>query len=201
MWKFHRHITRPFFTRDRITDFDNFGKHADDVIGQMKARFRAGYPVDFQDAISRFTLDSATQFLFDNDVRSLSTGLPYPHDGPLAQDLHQKLSPAEEFAVAFLQSQELIAERARLGWVWPLAEIFHTKTDKPMKIINSYLDPIMRDALERHRLEPKSEKNIEDVGEGDTLLDHLVKQTDDTKILKDEILNILIAGRDTVSTF
>ncbi|KAI5115351.1 hypothetical protein M0805_004636 [Coniferiporia weirii] len=38
--------------------------------------------------------------------------------------------------------------------------------------------------------------NIE---EGETLLDHLVKLTDDPVILKDETLNIMIAGRDTTA--
>lgn len=41
-------MTRPFFSRDRISDFEIFEKHADDTIGQLKARLRQGYPVDFQ---------------------------------------------------------------------------------------------------------------------------------------------------------
>lgn len=41
-------MTRPFFSRDRITDFENFGRHSDDVIAQMKERFKQGYAVDFQ---------------------------------------------------------------------------------------------------------------------------------------------------------
>lgn len=41
-------MTRPFFSRDRISDFDNFARHADDILSQMKARFREGYAVDFQ---------------------------------------------------------------------------------------------------------------------------------------------------------
>lgn len=41
-------MTRPFFSRDRISDFDNFSHHADAVISQMKVRFREGHAVDFQ---------------------------------------------------------------------------------------------------------------------------------------------------------
>lgn len=48
MWKFHRSMTRPFFSHDRISHFNTFDRHAEDAITQMKARFRAGYPVDFQ---------------------------------------------------------------------------------------------------------------------------------------------------------
>ena len=48
MWKFHRGITRPFFTRNRISHFNIFDRHADHAIIQIKSRLRAGYPVDFQ---------------------------------------------------------------------------------------------------------------------------------------------------------
>lgn len=48
MWKFHRSMTRPFFSRDRISAFDNFERHAELVIQHMKDRFRAGYAIDFQ---------------------------------------------------------------------------------------------------------------------------------------------------------
>ena len=41
-------MTRPFFNRDRISDFGIFKQHADDAIGQVKARLRQGHPVDFQ---------------------------------------------------------------------------------------------------------------------------------------------------------
>ena len=48
MWKFHRGITRPFFTHDRISHFNIFDRHAEDAITLIKSRLRAGYPVDFQ---------------------------------------------------------------------------------------------------------------------------------------------------------
>lgn len=41
-------MTRPFFSKDRIGHFDIFEKHAEDAIGQLKARLREGYPIDFQ---------------------------------------------------------------------------------------------------------------------------------------------------------
>ena len=41
-------MTRPFFTRDRISDFEIFEKHANDALGQLKARLNQGDPVDFQ---------------------------------------------------------------------------------------------------------------------------------------------------------
>lgn len=41
-------MTRPFFSKDRISDFENFGRHADATIISIKERLREGYAVDFQ---------------------------------------------------------------------------------------------------------------------------------------------------------
>ena len=41
-------MTRPFFTKDRISHFENFDRHADEAIRQLKARLNEGYAVDIQ---------------------------------------------------------------------------------------------------------------------------------------------------------
>lgn len=41
-------MTRPFFTKDRISHFDIFNRHAEDAISQMKTRLKEGYAVDLQ---------------------------------------------------------------------------------------------------------------------------------------------------------
>lgn len=70
-------MTRPFFTRERISDFELFGRHADIAIAKIKERVnerddreeavgqagQIGRAIDFQDLVSRFTLDSATEFV------------------------------------------------------------------------------------------------------------------------------------------
>lgn len=60
-------MTRPFFSRERTSDFELFGRHADDAISKLSARLSEGEAVDFQDLVSRFTLDSATEFVRTND--------------------------------------------------------------------------------------------------------------------------------------
>jgi hypothetical protein len=41
-------MTRPFFARDRVTDFELFDHHAEVVVALLKARFAQGEPIDFQ---------------------------------------------------------------------------------------------------------------------------------------------------------
>lgn len=46
--RFHRSMSRPFFTRDKISHFDIFDRHAEDTISQVKARLKEGEAVDIQ---------------------------------------------------------------------------------------------------------------------------------------------------------
>ncbi|EEB90241.1 hypothetical protein MPER_11571, partial [Moniliophthora perniciosa FA553] len=181
LWKFHRNITRPFFSKDRISHFDIFDRHADVAIAQMKKRFREGYPVDFQDVVSRFTLDSATEFLFGKDVQTLSGTLSYPFYSPLAN-----VSPdsSDEIRNRFVQSfngaQNATALRARFGDEWPLFEFWKDKTKEKMKDVNRFLEPVLTEALRRQQEKGGIRKlGIDrEVEEGETVLDHLVNYTD-----------------------
>ncbi|VDB86505.1 unnamed protein product [Peniophora sp. CBMAI 1063] len=201
-WKFHRSMARPFFSRDRISHFDIFNRHVDDVLVQAKHRLREGHALDFQDMISRFTLDSATEFLFGHDVRSLSAGLPYPQVPGVPIQALAPYHPANVFTRAFSQVQSEAAVRVRYGALWPFFELSGDRTKKHMKIIDTFIEPIISDAIEKDRTDKRRGVDTSLGGNGnsaDTLLGHLVKVTDDRKLIKDEILNIAIAGRDTTA--
>ncbi|KAJ2917131.1 hypothetical protein MD484_g3285, partial [Candolleomyces efflorescens] len=140
MWKFHRTMARPFFSRDRVTDLERFDKHIQEAIALMKQRISAGYAVDFQDLIQRTTMALATEFLFGAAVNSLQISvedLPQPFNHPDYQASVQAFSknPANEFSDAFLRAQTVAAERDRAGWVWPLTELFEDRLKNDMKII------------------------------------------------------------------
>ncbi|KAG6830203.1 hypothetical protein H0H92_001790 [Tricholoma furcatifolium] len=203
MWKFHRAMTRPFFSKDRITHFDIFERHAQDAIQQLKARLKEGYPVDIQDLASRFTMDSATEFLFSKDVQSLGAGLPYPHYSSLAHSEAAERHPANIFSKAFDEAQRLLAFRARYGASWPLTEFWKDKVKEKMVPIFEFIDPILSAAVERNKELNNGEKlgaNVDrEVQDGESLIDHLIKYTDDPIVLRDETLNILLAGRDTTT--
>ena len=183
--RFHRSITRPAFTRDRISDFELFDRHAEIVIHQLKFRFREGQSVDFQDLMGRFALDSATEFLFGHCVHSLDAGLPYPHnlsDTP-ANILTPEKQVANDLSAALLDAQFAVGQRERFGFVWPLREVFENKTKKPMKVIDAFIEPIVADAIAKNDIRREEKVSEEDEG---TLLDHLIQVTSDPKILKDE---------------
>ncbi|KII89804.1 hypothetical protein PLICRDRAFT_39976 [Plicaturopsis crispa FD-325 SS-3] len=207
-WKFHRSMTRPFFSKDRIAHFDIFDEHAEHAIRLIRQRLREGWPVDLQDALSRFTLDSATEFLFGHNVNSLSAGLPYPSASLLPaspEHLNNPTHPSNVFAAAFAEAQSLTANRFRLGPIWPLTEFWKDKTKVPMEVVYSFIEPIVEDAISKKRAEGgvnlgDGTVKAREVAEGETLLNHLVNYTEDKKIIMDETMNIMIAGRDTTAS-
>ncbi|CAA7269185.1 unnamed protein product [Cyclocybe aegerita] len=192
MWKFHRSMTRPFFTRERISDFEIYDRNADASLKLAKTRLAEGYSIDFQDLVSRFTLDSATEFLFGYNVDSLSAGIPYP-------PAHAELTPASfhehsstVFTTAFTKAQVIAAKRTGQGPDWPLFEKLQDTIHPLRKIMDRYTEPVIREGVEK-KVAEKGEKMEEE----STLLEHLLKHTQDQQILKDELVNLLVAGRDT----
>lgn len=223
-------MTRPFFARERISDFDTFGRHADALLGSLVSRVREGYAIDVQDALSRFTLDSATEFLFGRCVHALRQGLPYPEssarliDSDSKQVSIDKTKNAEsqnataQFGDAFAEALKIIGDRGMKGPLWSLWELWGDHTESSMRIVRAFVYPILEEAIRKKR-EREAQGEIvkkDEIREDETLLDYLVKHTDgklyhriykvpmilnriaDPTILRDETINILIAGRDTV---
>jgi hypothetical protein len=126
-----------------------------------------------QDLISRFTLDSATEFLFGHCVNSLSASLPYPHN---VVSPRNDLSSNPDFASASAKVQDVGAWRVKFGPLWVLTELFGDKTRASMKVLDEFLDPILTDAVRKAKDKPPNSE-LNEVDEDGTLLDHLVKRT------------------------
>ncbi|KAI0693638.1 cytochrom P450 [Cytidiella melzeri] len=197
LWKFHRNISRPFFSKERISHFDVFDRHATQVIKLIKKRMQEGHAVDFQDLVARFTLDSATEFLFGKDLMSLEAPLPYPSTSGLADTQSNADHPANRFARSFLRAQELSSRRSSLTYAWPLWEFWRNKVDEHIETMDEFIEPLLQEAMSKKRHNKGSESSI--TPQDETMLQHLVNSTDDYKVIRDETVNILLAGRDTTA--
>ncbi|KAI0344275.1 cytochrom P450 [Trametopsis cervina] len=195
MWKFHRGISRPYFSKDRIAHFEVFDRHASAAIDLIKGRMQEGHAIDFQDLVARFTLDSATEFLFGKDLCSLSAGLPYASTSGRTDAHSAKDHPANKFANSFWEAQELTAKRAMFMKAWPLWEFWTNTVDKHTATMDAFIEPLLKEAIAKKG----QAKNTSGDEEDETLLQNLVKSTDDPKVIRDETLNILLAGRDTTA--
>ncbi|KAJ6509737.1 hypothetical protein DFH09DRAFT_942343 [Mycena vulgaris] len=183
--RFHRSMTRPFFSRERITDFDIFDKHANDAIRQAAARLRQGYAVDIQvdtylinlqNVASRFTLDSGTEFLFGKSVESLSAGLAYPRGSSQKNPDSFLNHPSNTFVDTLLKGQQVHVGRSRFGNKWPLTEFWQDRVKPHRQVIDQFIEPILNDALQdkaRRHTEPEDSKP-----KADSLLSHLLETTE-----------------------
>jgi hypothetical protein len=130
---------------------------------------------------SRFALDAASEFLFGHNLDTLSASLPIP--GKTA--MGPKGSATEDlwgsFATAFEMAQQIITSRARIGYLWPLFELFKDKTEPHVKIIKDWLDPLVKRALDdKLRAE---EAGIASPIADKTFLQHLADSTEGERIL------------------
>jgi len=88
-----------------------------------------------------------------------------------------------------------LAPRFRRGPLWPLFEWFKEATKDHNEAIDAWLEPLITKALEDKKLRDGKKLSQE---EG-SLTDHLVESTSDVRLIRDELLNILLAARDTVN--
>ncbi|KAJ7599818.1 cytochrome P450 [Mycena floridula] len=188
-------MTRPFFNKDRISDFDIFDKHAKDALSQIKTRLSQGYPVEFQvysfdtGCCWTFYIGFCDRLPFGKDVRSLSAGLPYPPS--VAGSGYVEDHPSNKFMTAFALGQHYSSLRARSGVHWRMMEMKRDEVLQLRKVINEFVDPIIDGMLE------KQDVKIEE--DDESFLEHLVRHTQDHQILQDELINLLVAGRDTTA--
>ncbi|KAF8338717.1 cytochrome P450 monooxygenase CYP63 [Cantharellus anzutake] len=197
--KAHRALTRPFFARERVQDFNIFGRYTEKVLAHLLARFNSSQAIDIQDIFSRFTMDAAGEFLFGSTTfNTLDLPLPPPNKksklGPKGTELEGSYG---SFIYAFEKLQEITLIRNLRGplKVWGLMEFWKDETKIHRLAVDAFIDPLIEDALKEKR---KRGMKQCDPDEGN-LVDHLVDMTSDLKLIRDELFNILTAARDTTA--
>ncbi|KAF8308480.1 cytochrome P450 monooxygenase CYP63 [Clavulina sp. PMI_390] len=205
-WKAHHALTRPFFARERITDHEHFEKYSNKVLEILRKRVQDGESIDVQDLFGRFTLDAAGEFLFGvPDFNTLDLPLPRPGKstlGPKGSSMPETERNAyTDFVNAFEGFQVAIVPRGLRGALWPLWEWSKNVAKQPNEVITNWVRPLIEQALEAKREREKAKGNREDKMETDegSLLEHIAESTDDIKLVRDELVNILLASRDTTA--
>lgn len=164
-----------------------------------------------QDLVHRFTLDSASQYLFGYDVQSLDAGLPHSDASAVPESAKFTEHPSNTFATAFEDAQHFTIDRLLKGNSASLSEPYGSPIPPLRAIINPYIDTIMERVLKEKR-ETTDEIKVSD--DDTTLLDHLVDFMDgaclgyrqrwliqrstfniDPVALRDQVFNMLVAGR------
>lgn len=180
-WHSSRQLIRPQFVKDRVSDLDVFETHVQVLMKQIVEGGKRydgtrGGEIDVSDLFFRYTLDAATHFLLGRSVGSLEL-------------------PEQEFAEAFGEVQRVQNIIARAGPLNPLVprSSFH----KGIKVINEFVTPYIDQALS---LSPEELATKTKSEEGYTFLHALASFTRDRKVLRDQLVAVLLAGRDTTAS-
>ena len=143
-----------------------------------------------QDLAARFTLDSATEFLFGRDVGSLSANIPYPASAAHLNKPSFYNHPSTIVVEAFTKGQDQAVARATLGHDWPLLEFWSDKVVPFRKVIDNFTEPLMEEALAKRNVELSQKGTGTKDDESDNLLAHLVKHTQGKKFLFEPSLQL-----------
>ncbi|KAE8144584.1 cytochrome P450 [Aspergillus avenaceus] len=183
-WARSRSLLRPQFTRDQISDLDLEERHVQKAMACMPTDPSTGWTseVDIQSIFFRLTIDTATEFLFGESVESQT-----------AAQSNDKQPAADKFAAAFDKGQWYAAQRARF-------EKFHWLVNNPESrqidsFVHAYVDRFVHSALSLPKQGTTDNKPSQYV-----FLHGLVAATQDPIELRSQLLNILLAGRDTTAS-
>ena len=179
-WQQSRDLLRPNFVRSQVGDMDAFETHVAQLINRIP---RDGATVDLQELFLQLTMDSATEFLFGE-----STGI-----------LLGKTDIGARFAEVFNRSQEEAATSLRNGTIH---RMFRTKQfGDDCKTVHAFVDRYVEKGLAyRRSLEASEKKEEKEEPPGRYVFLHeLVKATSDPLRIRSELLNVLLAGRDTTA--
>ncbi|KAI0478501.1 cytochrome P450 [Xylariaceae sp. FL0804] len=187
LWHGSRGLIRPMFARDRVGDLATFERGVRGLIGRLLPRGRGdgdgdggqeeavAVVVDVMDLFYRMTLDVTTDFLLGASVNSLE-------------------NPQNEFAKAFNEVQSIQMMMTMLGPFHVLVP--RRRYNKGIKVIDRFVMPFIEQALAL----PQDE--LEKLSNSDkdfTFLHSVARHTRDPRVLRDQIVAVLLAGRDTTA--
>ena len=174
-WKHSRDMLRPQFMSNRYLNFEEIKKCVENLLAEIPADGM----LDLQPLLFRLTYNTTIFLLFGQTALSLQSSKV------------QGRQP--EFADAFTIGQEYLSYRSRVGnlfWIFNTPEF-----SKACQTTRSFVDALVQEALDRadnDRTEMTEQKRY-------VFINALVQHTRDRKALRDQCLNVLLAGRDTTA--
>ncbi|KAH6644401.1 cytochrome P450 alkane hydroxylase-like protein [Boeremia exigua] len=173
LWHNSRQLIRPQFIKDRLSDIEIFETHTQVLLSKLGG----SESTDILDMMFRYTLDAATHFLLGASVDSLH-------------------HPQTKFADAFYNAQRVQSIIARVGplnWAVPRKRMgFYDSMAIIDEFVSMYIDRAL--ALSTEELNEKSNHDS-----GYTFLHAIAGYTRDRQMLRDQIISVLLAGRDTTA--
>jgi cytochrome P450 len=190
-WQHSRALLRPQFARGQVSDLKLEERHVQHLLQRLAVKTDSWTDeIDLAPLFFNLTLDSATEFLLGQSVESQIAPLK-AIDGARTQ--HDWLG----FGPAFDRANQASVTRGRLMELYFLYSppSFWRDCNKVHQFVDQYVDRALKStqSFKRTYQEEKDEPS------NYVFLHELAKVTRDKTQLRSEVLNILLAGRDTTA--
>ena len=170
-WKHSRELLRNQFVRTQYQNLENFREHVDNFLDRLPSKGS----VDLQPLFFQLTLDNSTALLFGQSVGSLKAS---------ADDKFKAF--AESFDIA----QGGLAKRFRLApWHFFYSPSHFTRA---CSTVHDFVDNYIQERQ-------KAKQSNADEELQDNFVDQLAQESSSHIMLRDQLLNVLLAGRDTTA--
>lgn len=170
-WKHSRELLRRQFVRINFKDLSTFDRHVDDLVAGLSS---SDGIVDLQPAFFRFTLATTTALIFGESVSGLGS------------------KDHEEFASSFDYASMISAIRLRL------ADLEWAYKPKPYRkacdTVKGYASHFVNEALKAQSYSDGSPRT-----ESQALIQDLYAELQNPELVRDQLVHVLIAGRDTTA--
>ena len=171
-WERSRALLRPAF-HNQDQSLTQIAAATDDLIKLIPT----AAPVDLAPLFFRFTLDTTSYLLFGQRLGALDV---------------QESDDVSSFAAASDRGQDYLAKRGLLGGLYWLID--GPDFRRHCKRVHKHVDELVNNALRDRKMSGDTEE-----ASNRSILDSLLEQTTDPKILREQCLNVLLAGRDTTA--
>jgi cytochrome P450 len=180
---------RPSFERTQVADLSHLEvfmqivfSRINDLPEHPSTHLRA---VELQELFQSLTMDASTDFLFGNPI------------GALSPTKYALQSNDMAFNEAFDIAQDGLAMRAPLSsWYWLVNP---KRFRKACATVHSQIGVYVSRTLRRGYLREKESGQYEGSGGKYVFLEALAEKTKDPQVLQDQVLNVMLAGRDTTA--
>ncbi|KAH7382165.1 N-alkane-inducible cytochrome P450 [Pyrenochaeta sp. MPI-SDFR-AT-0127] len=175
-WKYSREMLRPCFEKSAVADVSILEKHTERLFNLLPTD---GSTVDLQPLFHELTLDIATEFLFGRSTNSLDRG--------------EESKEVQEFIEAFEYCSDpfMSENHKKYGYIGLL--IPDKKRKRSIKLIQDFTDKVIDEELASKASQSNKPDNRY------IFLDELTTTTSSRPTIRAELLNILLAGRDTTA--
>lgn len=177
-WRHSRALLRPQFTSNRYQNFEEVKKCVESLVKNVPVN---GI-VDLQPLFFRLTFDTTTFLLFGETLSSLQSS--------------EIAGQESEFAQAFNLGQGYLSHRGRLGPFYWIANTPEFR--RACRTSHHFVDQAVQRALDAADT-PRRKNSTDEMKEQYVFIDALIQETRDKKELRDQCLNVLLAGRDTTA--